>query len=377
MAPSLPPAWSPDGQTIALSAVRLGEGGRVLFVDSQTGSLQEVPSLTGVSGGLGWLDAQSLALNELPQFGGLKPVVPVPYPAGPVVRLQNDPNDYFGVSLSSNRRDLVTSRRDARMDVWIGDGGGATGSTVAQHVKVSIPRIAWSGDRLLYGGNVGGKATILGTTAGATTSDAVLSDGLTPAATRDGGTIVFVSPRLDLWTADASGRRLTQLVAGVSAAEVAVTPNDRDVLFTRVGETVSIWTVPLAGGKPARLVDGADAAAISPDGRTLAFVAHGSGEQAALLRVCGLPGCISSRPIGAATSETSISWTPDGSGVAFARDGNLWVQATEGGASRPLTRFTDTRPIGSFAWSRDGTRLAITRITVTNDIVLFKGLARE
>ena len=270
----------------------------------------------------------------------------MPYPAGPVVRLQNDPNDYFGVSLSSNRRDLVTSRRDARMDVWIGDGGGATGSTVAQHVKVSIPRIAWSGDRLLYGGNVGGKATILGTTAGATTSDAVLSDGLTPAATRDGGTIVFVSPRLDLWTADASGRRLTQLVAGVSAAEVAVTPNDRDVLFTRVGETVSIWTVPLAGGKPARLVDGADAAAISPDGRTLAFVAHGSGEQAALLRVCGLPGCISSRPIGAATSETSISWTPDGSGVAFARDGNLWVQATEGGASRPLTRFTDTRPIG-------------------------------
>ena len=72
-----------------------------------------------------------------------------------------------------------------------------------------------------------------------------------------------------------------------------------------------------------------------------------------------------------------ISWTPDGSGVAFARDGNLWVQATEGGAPRPLTRFTDTRPIGSFAWSRDGTRLAITRVTVTNDIVLFRGLGRE
>ena len=166
-------------------------------------------------------------------------------------------------------------------------------------------------------------------------------------------------------------------MAGVSAAQVIVTPDDRDVLFTRVEESVSIWTVPLAGGTPARLVDGADEAAISPDGRTLAFVARGSAEQASLLRVCGLPGCISSRTIGAATSETLISWTPDGSGVAFARDGNLWVQATERGAPRPLTRFTDTRPIGSFAWSRDGTRLAITRITVTNDIVLFRGLGKE
>ena len=37
-------------------------------------------------------------------------------------------------------------------------------------------------------------------------------------------------------------------------------------------------------------------------------------------------------------------------------------------------RFTDSRRIGSFAWSRDGKRLAIARLTVTNDIVLFQGL---
>jgi hypothetical protein len=34
----------------------------------------------------------------------------------------------------------------------------------------------------------------------------------------------------------------------------------------------------------------------------------------------------------------------------------------------------DSRPIGHFAWSHDGTRLAITRGTVTNDIVHFTGL---
>jgi hypothetical protein len=37
---------------------------------------------------------------------------------------------------------------------------------------------------------------------------------------------------------------------------------------------------------------------------------------------------------------------------------------------------TDSRTIPDFAWSRDGKRLAIARMTVTNDIVLFKGLKR-
>ena len=92
------------------------------------------------------------------------------------------------------------------------------------------------------------------------------------------------------------------------------------------------------------------------------------------LVVCSFPGCTSPRTIGPATFDTGITWTPDGRGIAYAREGNLWVQALSGGAPRQLTRFTDRRPIGSFAWSRDGKRLAVARVTVTNDIVLFQGL---
>jgi len=58
-----------------------------------------------------------------------------------------------------------------------------------------------------------------------------------------------------------------------------------------------------------------------------------------------------------------VSWNGDGRGVAYASDGNRWVQPLTGGAPRQLTRFTDGRPIRSFEWS-----------TVTNDIVLFEGL---
>jgi hypothetical protein len=79
-----------------------------------------------------------------------------PYPAGPLSRLTNDPNDYVGISLSGDRRRLVTGRRDARMDLWVGDGGRRPGADVVQRVPVQrFERVAWAGDRLLYASVVG------------------------------------------------------------------------------------------------------------------------------------------------------------------------------------------------------------------------------
>jgi Tol biopolymer transport system component len=151
---------------------------------------------------------------------------------------------------------------------------------------------------------------------------------------------------------------------------VAVTPDDRFVLFTSIaGGTAAIWMVPIEGGSPTKLADGGFWA-VSPDGGSLAFIAQVN--DAPLLLVCGLPECRSPRSIGAMSSLTPLSWHPDGRGVAYARDGNLWVQPLDGGAPRQLTRFTDRRWIRAFAWSRDGQRLAIARPTVTYDIVLFE-----
>jgi hypothetical protein len=67
--------------------------------------------------------------------------------------------------------------------------------------------------------------------------------------------------------------------------------------------------------------------------------------------------------------------TPDGEGIAYldSRAMNVWSFPLAGGAPQQLTHFTD-RAIESFAWSADGTRLAVLRTTTTNDIVLLKGL---
>ena len=94
----------------------------------------------GTMDGLSWLDARSLVLNYPAQLGAPNQLIRQPYPAGPLSRLTNDPNDYVGISLSGDRRRLVTGRRDARMDLWVGDGGAATGTDVVQRVPSPTAR---------------------------------------------------------------------------------------------------------------------------------------------------------------------------------------------------------------------------------------------
>jgi serine/threonine protein kinase len=371
--PSFAPAWSPDGRLIALAAAIPPGGGRVVVVDGETGAAHGLAVPNGVIYGLSWLDGTALAVNQASQLGSPSQLLRLSYPAGHLTRLTNDPNDYVGASLSGDRSSLVTARRDARMDIWIGDPGGVTGTEVVRRMPVSVERLAWSGDRLLYGTVVGGRPAILRMTPGQDTMDEVMVDALTPAVTSDGRTIVFVSSSSDnllaLWKADASGRRTARLTSSASAVQVVVTPGDRSVIYTALADgAVSIWTVSIDGGSPTKLADGGTVS-VSPDGATMAFTDSRDG-----LVACDLPGCTGRRTLGAAPFNAAVAWTPDGRSVAYASDGNVWLQPLSGGPPRQLTRFTDRRPIESFAWSRDGKRLALTRSTQTNDIVLFKGL---
>jgi serine/threonine protein kinase len=167
--PSFAPAWSPDGQRIAVSATEVGSlVSTVVSIDSRTGSMQVAGIPSGTSGGLDWLDTGSLVLNVPLQLGGPSQLFRISFPGGLPSRLTNDPNDYIGVSLSADRRSLVTGRRDERMDVWVGDGSGVGGSDVVQRAPIfsGLARLAWAGDELLYGGFVGGRPTILRVTPG-------------------------------------------------------------------------------------------------------------------------------------------------------------------------------------------------------------------
>ena len=116
---------------------------------------------------------------------------------------------------------------------------------------------------------------------------------------------------------------------------------------------------------------------VSPDSRRIAF-ATSDDKNRLSYAVCDLPRCTNRMTLTPPSAGFNHArFTPDGRDLAYDDflGTNIWVQSFDGGPPRQLTQFTD-QTISGFAYSRDGTRLAIARAATTNDIVLLKGLSK-
>jgi Tol biopolymer transport system component len=110
------------------------------------------------------------------------------------------------------------------------------------------------------------------------------------------------------------------------------------------------------------------------DDRTVVYRAA-AGDGTSSLGSVPLSGGPSRQILSQFVSTTTFRMSPDGRSIAYVSSTdpkNIWVQAIDDGAPRPLTRFTE-KDITSFTFSPDGRRLAITRGTSLADIVLIKG----
>jgi Tol biopolymer transport system component len=277
------------------------------------------------------------------------------------------------------------------MTLCVSDRDGANVTEVlpptAMSARTDLARVAWAGDRLVHGTIVNGRATIAVMPRQRAGTDEVVTTGMLPSMTSDGRQVVFVSPQAGedagLWRVDIDGRHLVHLVGGAVNSPV-VTRDDRRVIFVSARSGLqSLWSVSINGGAATQLANVyAYQPDVSLDGNHLLFGASRSTR--GVLAACELPGCTGLRTIKTPPSGPISRWMPDGRGIVY-RDGgrgfgdpgaNLWVQPLDGGARYPLTHFTDDRAITDFAWSADGSRLAIARTTITDDIVLFRGLRR-
>jgi dipeptidyl aminopeptidase/acylaminoacyl peptidase len=160
-----------------------------------------------------------------------------------------------------------------------------------------------------------------------------------------------------------------RLAAGTGATYQAleIAPDGKSVLAVESGETTRVVLVPVAGGDP-RPIDGtedADAASISPDGRTVVFTTPDGVYSVAVAG--GTPKQLAATPNGATDSIPEIS--PDGKTIAFARDvvddqGNevatLEVMSMSGG--KPADRAEGVQsalPLGGrISFSPDGKTIA-------------------
>jgi len=347
-------------------------------VDVASGSEHVVP-LSPSAGvlGLAWLDVNSILLNHVAEDGQPAQMWRVAYPGGKLSRLTNDLSRYVGVSVTADRGSLVTAQYTARSSVWIGDAAGQNGDE-SLTIERSRAIVAWAGERLLYM-TEGGIMSVL---PGRGAPEQVVPRGGFPAASANGRTIVFISAgegaaRL-LSKADADGRNAVQLLSG-SANQPTLALDDRLVVFTSVrGGQQTVRTIPIDGGMPTEIVkEFATGLSVSPDGRSLLFGTQGDEGRVSLV-ICDLPTCDHRRNI-ARPDGTGFRWAPDGKGIAYrdtATQANLWVQPLDGTGPHQLTHFATDRTINDYAWSHDGKRLAVARESVTNDIVLFKGLQK-
>jgi hypothetical protein len=111
---------------------------------------------------------------------------------------------------------------------------------------------------------------------------------------------------------------------------------------------------------------------VSPDGKSLVFVRQTRRIITPIVQPAGVQR--SPKPGGGAPAAFAGLLTAARSRIDSVTPSNI-CPAPDGTPSRQLHPFHRADD-SDFAWSRDGARLAVTRATVINDIVLFKGLKR-
>ena len=303
-------------------------------------------------------------------------------PDGAVSPWTNDVLNYVEPDVTANRSSVVTARSEKRVAIWVSDPAADRATeVVSPFAYIGVATVVWAGDRLLYDSQANGVPLVAGVTPGTGAPVDVIAPAFWPTATSDGRTILFVkgTARADegIWKINAAGGAPpTRLVTG-DAQYAIVTPDNRHVIFQSYRSGVlTPWIVPIDGGEPReiiRMAIGFFSLDISRDGRRL-LSQRFENENGWTWFACELPACSNRvKPPQPANASSGGRFTPDGRGITYIDSGNLniWTQPLDGGPPRQITHFTDRR-INSFAWSHDGSRLALVRSTTTSDIVLLR-----
>jgi len=178
-----------------------------------------------------------------------------------------------------------------------------------------------------------------------------------PVFSPDGSSIAYSSDRTgnsDIWLIDREGGNPLQLTSHLSDdRRPAWSPDGGWIYFTsfRSGNA-AIWRVPRLGGVVEEVLEGADDPAISPDGRTLAFVRR---DDSGHYRVAVAPVDDPEDFRFLTTSDDGFwfhrdpTFSPDGRTICYRSARDLWVVPLEGGQPERVT--FDQDPVGPPAWS--------------------------
>jgi Tol biopolymer transport system component/predicted Ser/Thr protein kinase len=383
------PAWSPDGRSAAIVSHRFGEPQQIVVFDQATGSERTVPAPSLRSfDSLAWMpgsDALLVTGSERPVNQGGAAQIWAISPGGKASPLTRDLNSYSYISVTKDGTTLAAVQDERRSGIDVAAVKDGAPGPLTELFPISAARsgntgIAWlTGNRLVHGAVQGDERQIFVTDVESKSSRSLTSGPphRSAAASRDGRTVVVMRDEGShsfLWRVDPDTGRGEKLSDGPSDGFPVVGPDGSWVAYSSVTDSVELFRKPTAGGAPVSLNQGSTRCVdASADGSLLCLQALPSGEARAILMPPsgGEPQRLQVIPANAALAKfgpdgRSLTWTVSVDGAE-----ELWSATPGNGEPRRLARF-EGREISDYAWSPDGTRLAVVKYANSGDVVLLR-----
>jgi Tol biopolymer transport system component/DNA-binding winged helix-turn-helix (wHTH) protein len=382
-------SWRGDGAAIAFAAGKVG-GSRdmtVVEIPAAGGAERRITSQAWQSiEGVAWLPGdRGLLVSAIAEPFGRAQIWHIAYPSGSVTRVTNDVLNYRGVTVSKDGQVTTVA-------------GGSVSSLHAVRLAagerrdvVRIPsrgesesRPAWLRDgRLVYESSIGDRPDIWimnpdGTNRVQLTRNQCSNTA--PAVSGGGRFVVYVAhcdSGAGIWRVNSDGSGAALVAAGREVNSPAGSPDGKWVVFeSDDAGKATVWRVPIEGGEPQPLSDKLSRLpVISPDGTQVAMY-YWSERDDAPRQIVTIPLAGGSIHVVAPVEGEikQIAWAHDGTSLLLLRHSVHTDIWRQPVDGRPATRLTDFADdeTRSFALAPDGRTLVCARDARWADVVMFR-----